>query len=88
MIYNFKNAKVQASEYTKLSTTYVIAAPAPKNDPYMNYVWWVKNPVGIKSEPVWKQEFLNGYTVLEYKLTGAEQKIPHDKTIELGIHFR
>lgn len=88
MIYKFKKANAQASEYVKMQNTFVVSAPAPANDPYMTYVWWVKNPVGIKSESAWKEEFPNGFTALEYKLTSEEQKIPHDKNIELGIHFR
>jgi len=54
----------------------------------MTYVWWVKNPVKITTEPVWTEKFGGGYTALEYKLSEKEQLIPHDKTIELGIHFR
>lgn len=88
MIYNFKAGRAEAFEYVKKDTTYVIAAPPPPNDPFMTYVWWRKNPVGIVSEPVAVEKFPNGYTVEEYQLTEAEQKIPHDKTIELGIHFR
>jgi len=88
MIYHFKKAHLDAREYTKMATTYVIASPPPDNDPYMTYVWWVKNPVKITTEPVWTEKFGGGYTALEYKLSEKEQLIPHDKTIELGIHFR
>lgn len=88
MIYHFKQAHMQAYEYTKLDTTYVIASPPPDNDPYMTYVWWRKNPVKITSDPVWTQKFPGGYTAEEYHLTADEKRIPHDKTIELGIHFR
>jgi hypothetical protein len=88
MIYHFKAAGLQAYEYTKKPVTYVVASPPPDNDPYMTYEWWVKNPVGIKKDSVWMDKFAGGYTALEYHLTEEEQKIPHDKTIELGIHFR
>ena len=40
MIYNFNKAKAHAFEYEKKAITYVVAEPAPKNDPYMTYVWW------------------------------------------------
>ena len=88
MIYNFKAGHVNAFEYVKKETTYVIAQGAPSNDPYMDYKWWVKAPVGITAKPTRVNGFPNGYTVLEYHLTPEEQKIPHDKNIELGIHFR
>jgi hypothetical protein len=88
MIYHFRNANLNAHEYEKLETTYIIASPPPDNDPYMTYVWWRKNPVKITKDPVWTQKFPGGYTAEEYTLSVKEQQIPHDKTIELGIHFR
>lgn len=86
MIYHFKNAK--AFEYTKKPTTYVIAEPPPANDPYMTHVWWRKSSVKIASEPIETKKFQSGFTIEKFQLTDDEQKIPHDKSIELGIHFR
>lgn len=88
MIYNFQKTNVHAYEYTKKSITYIIAAPPPENDPYMTYAWWRKNPVKITSDPVFTQKFPNGFTIEEYRLSEEEQLVSHDKTIELGIHFR
>ena len=88
MIYHFKASGAQAFEYDKKSTTYVIASPPPDNDPYMTHVWWRKNPVRITSDPVWTQKFPSGYTIEQFHLTQEEQLSGHDKTIELGIHFR
>jgi hypothetical protein len=88
MIYNFKKTQSPAFEYQKKSTTYVIAAPPPPNDPYMTHDWWRKNPVKITKDPVWTKKFDNGYTIEEYFLDEKEQQVTHDKTIELGIHFR
>lgn len=88
MIYNFKKNHSMAFEYTKKSTTYIIAAPPPANNPYMTYVWWSKVPVRISSEPVKVKKFANGFTIIIYNLSAQEQKISHDKSIELGIHFR
>lgn len=88
MIYNFKALHAKAYEYEKRETTIVIAQPPPANDKYMDYKWWVRVPVGITNKPTKIITFPDGYTVLEYHLTPAEQKIPHDKAIELGIHFR
>lgn len=88
MIYHFKNAKAKAFEYAKKSTTYIIAAPPPANDIYMDHVWWRKEPVGISSEPIETKKFPSGFVIEKFNLTKEEQKIPHDKNIELGIHFR
>jgi len=88
MIYHFKASGVNAYEYTKKPITYIIASPPPENDPYMTHVWWRKNPVKITSDPVWTTQFPSGYTIEEFHLSEEEQNIPHDKTIELGIHFR
>lgn len=88
MIYNFKNANTKAFEYTKKGTTYIIAAPPPNNDIYMTHVWWRKVPVAISSEPVETKKFPSGFVIERFNLTLEEQKIPHDKSIELGIHFR
>lgn len=42
----------------------------------------------ITKDPEWTKKFESGFTIEEYHLTNEEQKDPHDKTIELGIHFR
>ncbi|MBI3955289.1 hypothetical protein HY338_02490 [Candidatus Gottesmanbacteria bacterium] len=88
MLYNFAKAKAASFEYVKKDVTYIVAAPAPQGDPEMNYNWWRKNPVKIISEPIFTQNFPGGFTIEEYQLSQKEQLIPHDKTIELGIHFR
>jgi len=88
MTYHFKTAHAKAFEYTKKTTTYVIAAPPPANDPYMTHVWWRKVPVRISSEPVETKKFPSGFTIEKFSLNPEEQRVPHDKTIELGIHFR
>lgn len=88
MIYNFQSSNTKVFEYTKKPTTYLIAAPPPPNDPYMNHVWWRKNSVKISSDPIWSKSFPSGFTIEEFQLSPEEQKVPHDKSIELGIHFR
>lgn len=88
MIYNFKKVRTKAFEYTKKPVTYVIAAPPPANDPYMTHVWWRKVQVKISSEPVETKKFLSGFTIEKFNLSPEEQRIPHVKAIELGIHFR
>jgi len=88
MIYNFQNSKANAFEYQKKATTYVVAQPPPANNPYMEHDWWIKVKAGIKNDPTFTKKMPNGYTILEYHLTPDEQKIPHEKNIELGISFR
>lgn len=88
MVYNFRKANAKAFEYTKKPTTYVIAAPPPANDPYMTHVWWRKVQVKISSKPVETKKFPNGFTIEKFNLSLAEQRVPHVKAIELGIHFR
>lgn len=88
MTYNFKKAHAKAFEYTKKPTTYIIAAPPPRDDPYMTHVWWRKVQVKISSEPAETKRFPNGFTIEKFNLTMDEQNIPHVKDIELGIHFR
>ncbi len=88
MMYNFNAAHAKAFEYIKKPTTYIIAAPPPANNKYMTQVWWRKIPVGIASEPIKSKKFHSGFIIEKFSLTSEEQKIPHSKTIELGIHFR
>lgn len=88
MLYNFEAAGFRGNEYVKEPTTYVIAQEPPADDPYMTHVWWRKNPVGISSEPVKTDLFPNRFTLEEFSLTQDEINKPHDKTIELGLHFR
>lgn len=88
MIYHFKTAHAKAFEYVKKPITYIIAAPPPANDPYMTHVWWRKVPVKISSEPAETKKFPNGFTIERFNLSEEEQRVPHDKTIEVGIHFR
>jgi len=88
MIYNFKKAHAKAFEYVKKPITYIIAAPPPGNNPYMTHVWWRKVQVKISSEPVETKKFPSGFTIEKFNLSLEEQRVPHVKDIELGIHFR
>ncbi len=88
MIYHFERTHAKAFEYVKKPVTYVIAAPPPPDDPYMNEIWWIKNQVHILSEPVNIEQFPSGYKIEKFLLTPEEQKVPHDKNIELGLTFR
>lgn len=88
LLYNFESTHAKSFEYVKKPTTYVIAAPPPENDPYMTHVWWRKNSVAITAEPTFSQTFPGGYVIEEFALTPEEMAAPHDKNIELGLHFR
>ena len=88
MIYNFKKAGAKAFEYAKKPITYVIAAPPPRNNPYMTHVWWRKIQVKILSEASETKKFPSGFTIERFNLSVDEQMVPHVKAIELGIHFR
>jgi hypothetical protein len=88
MIYNFKTGAAKSSEYTKEATTYVIAAPPPPDNIYMNQDWWIRVLLKITSKPVEIKTFPSGYKIEKFNLTPEEQKIPFDKSIELGISFR
>lgn len=88
MIYHFKTANAKALEYKKEPVTYVIAAPPPGDNPYMTHVWWRKVQVKISQEPVKIKKFPSGFTIEKFNLSLNEQHIPHDRNIELGIHFR
>ena len=88
MIYNFKVSNAKAFEYKKKPITYVIAAPPPADNPYMTHLWWRKVQVGISSEPIEAKKFPSGFIIEKFNLSPEEQRIPHVKAIELGIHFR
>lgn len=88
MIYAFKAVNAKAFEYLKKPITYVIASPPPTNDPYMTYVWWVKNQVNISSSPSATKKFPGGYTTEKFNLSKEEQKVSFDNNIKLDISFR
>ncbi|MEK7160204.1 MAG: hypothetical protein AAB702_01875 [Patescibacteria group bacterium] len=88
MIYAFKKSNAKAFEYVKKPITYVIASPPPENDPYMTYVWWVRNQVKISSISLATKKFPGGYTTEKFNLNKEEQKVPFDNNIKLGISFR
>ncbi len=60
MLYNFAASSAKANEYTKETTTYVIAQPPPRGNPYMGYTWWIKVPVAIANKPISTETFSNG----------------------------
>lgn len=88
MLYLFNKAGVEALEYSKQKSTFIIIAPPPADNPYMTHQWWIKNKVRINSPPIRVKMFTSGYKIEEYNLSNKERTIPHVTDIELGIHFR
>jgi len=88
MLYAFSSTQAKSLEYVKRETTYLIVAPRPKNNLYMNEDWWIKNAAKITNVPAEKLLFPSGYKIEKFNLTEAEQKIPFDPNIELGLTFR
>lgn len=88
MLYSFKAAGIDAIEYVKRPTTYVIASPPPENNPYMGHQWWIENMANIKAKPIEVKNLTSGYILQKFELNPDEQKIPHNPNIELGLNFR
>ncbi len=88
MIYNFKKLGANAKEYVKEPVTYIISAPDASHNPFVNREGWIREKTFINAKPVWSKDYLNGYLIEEFKLKGKNLETPHDRNIELGIHFR
>lgn len=88
MLYAERQSKKQALAFTKQPVTYLVIAPPPQNNPYMEDAWWRKNQVHIDKEPKATERFANGYKVETYSLGDAEIRIPFDPGINPGLHFR
>jgi hypothetical protein len=77
-----------ASYFQKKPVTYIVIAPPPRNNPYMQDTWWTVNQLHISSKPVSTIRFDNGYKIEKYVLTEAEIKISTEPNIDPGITFR
>lgn len=74
--------------FQKKPITYLFIAPPPRDRPYMKDEWWRINMVHIGKKPDQVVTFKNGYKIEKYILTDQEIKIPVEKGIDPGIHFR
>ncbi len=74
--------------FRKLPVTYVIAAPPPKDNPYMLPEWWRINQLKLPESPSESVKYENGYTVDKFYLTPAQQSVEFDASIDPGLHFR
>lgn len=74
--------------FQKKPITYLFVAPPPKDRPYMRDEWWKINLLHINKNPDQLITFKNGYKIEKYILMDQEIKIPVEKGIDPGIHFR
>lgn len=88
MKYEQKYARSHVSHFQKKHITYVISAPPPLNNPYMQDKWWIENKLKIRKKPVTTKKYPNGYKVEKFILTDEETKLPFDQTLDVGLHFR
>lgn len=78
----------KASYFQKKPVTYLVIAPPPRDNPYMQDEWWRINQLHITSQPASTMHFDNGYKIEKYTLTDAEIAFPIDPNIDPGIIFR
>lgn len=74
--------------FKKMPITYIVVAPPPPDNLYMQDAWWTEYQVGIKKKPVWVKKFDNGYKMEKYSLTADEIKVPFPASIDTGLNFR
>lgn len=79
---------VSATYIDKQPLTFVIVAPAAKDNPFITYKWWKENTINIKKDPVSVINFSNGYQIEKYNLTAEEIAAPYNKTYDPGLGFR
>ena len=88
MYYVGKEASKKAYSFEKKTITYVTVEPPPKNNPYMQSAWWVKNKVRISQEPSSTKSYPNGYKIEKYVLSKDDIAVPIADGTDLGLHFR
>ncbi|MBI3380288.1 hypothetical protein HY029_06060 [Candidatus Gottesmanbacteria bacterium] len=77
-----------AYSFTKKPVTYLVMAPPPKEDPWVDGKFWKVHSIVIDKKPVSVISFPNGYRIDRYELTDKEVATPFDPTQDMGIHFR
>lgn len=89
MVYQIKNNPAKKAHYfEKKPITYVLVAPPPTTDPYVNADWWTKNAINIKKEPQKITAYATGFKIYRFELTDEEIAVPFGKQEDSGIHFR
>lgn len=74
--------------FQKMSVTYLVIAPPPRDNPYMQDAWWRINLLHIAEKPVKTIHFDNGYKIEKYILNDTDIKVPVEPNIDPGIIFR
>ena len=82
----FENKK--AFYFKKMPVTYIISTPPPPEDPYVSQTYWRESQINIKTDPVFREEFPNGYFVERFELSEEEIKKPVSAGEDSGLHFR
>lgn len=83
------NPNKKAHYFEKKAVTYIVSAPPPPNEPWMNKDnWWTINSIHIDNEPSKTIHYPNGYQVDRFELSAEEIAIPWDQFEDNGIHFR
>lgn len=83
-----QHPEVKSAYFTKKHVTYLLSAPPPPDNPYMQDDWWIKTKLKINNPP---EEIIHGsspYTLKKFILSQTEIDIPYDPTIDVGLHFR
>jgi hypothetical protein len=88
MILQSERSKKHAYAFKKMPITYLIIAPPPQNNPYMNDLWWKINRLHLTKNPESTITFPSGYKIERYMLTPEETQITFDPQIDPGIFFR
>lgn len=88
MIYTSEHYDKKSYYFQKKPITYLLIAPPPVGNPYMEHEWWVKNQLNIDKKPEKVTTFTNNYKIEKYLLNDEEISIPFDPAIDPGIHFR
>lgn len=74
--------------FEKRSVTYVLVAPPPRGQEYLNPEWWMENQVRITREPDETRKLQGGYILERYNLSDEEVAIESDPNILHDLHFR
>jgi hypothetical protein len=88
MLYTQNLYNKQAYYFKKKPITYIIAAPPPSDNPYMQDEWWIKNKVKFNKKPETTITLTNGYKIERFVLTNDEININPDPLIDPGLSFR
>lgn len=84
-----KNPNIKVAIYQKRPITYLIIAPPPPNQPWLNEKGWKKLKVKLVKQSEWTKTIPPvGYKVEKYLLTKEDLKISPDPNINDWVYFR